>query len=148
MTLRKLKTLRFKGARTFITAFTKFRHCTLFFGGWIYCVSPAWYLHKIYDCVVFVCTSIVRQVSRIFHGGGWGPDHEAVFNLYLILKSALWKSFRKYMCSCIYIHTDITTCSMTHWPNLNKKFYSSWFFNFIQDFQIFFILLTFFKISI
>jgi hypothetical protein len=96
-----------------------------------------WYLYKTYDCGVFVCTSMVRQVSRIFHGWSWGPDYEAVSNLYLILKSALWKSFRKYMCSCIYIHTNVTTYSMTHWPNLNKKFYSSWFFKFIQDLQFF-----------
>ena len=56
-----------------------------------------------------------------FHSGGWRAYLEAVSNLYLILKPALWKSFRKYMCSCIYIHTNVTTCSMIHWPNLNKK---------------------------
>jgi len=44
---------------------------------------------KICDSIVFVCTRMVRQVSRNFHGGSWGPDHEAVSNLYLILKSAL-----------------------------------------------------------
>jgi len=47
------------------------------------------YRYKICDCIVFVCTRMVRQTSRIFHGGGQGDYHEAVSNLYLILKPAL-----------------------------------------------------------
>jgi hypothetical protein len=59
-----------------------------------------------------------RGALRIFPWGR-GADPEAVYNLCLILKIVLWKSCCKYnitLCNCVYIHTNITACTITQSP--------------------------------
>ena len=57
----------------------------------------------------------VRTQNISLRGVG-GTDPDAIYNLCLILKFTLRKSCHKYnitVCNCIYIHTNITTCSVT-----------------------------------